>query len=64
MLFSVALIHGAIALTALSHAFYYDLFKESAAVLGFSFRHTGDLLFRRPLLLYETDSSRNLNCCA
>ncbi|ALC83047.1 MULTISPECIES: ABC transporter permease [Bacillus] len=34
---SVALIHGAIALTALSHAFQYDLFKESAVVLGVFF---------------------------
>jgi len=30
----VALIHGAIALTALSHMFYYDLTKVSLAVLG------------------------------
>ncbi|WP_312098832.1 ABC transporter permease [Niallia sp.] len=30
----VALIHGAIALTALSHLFYYDLSKVSLAVLG------------------------------
>ncbi|MGG3572349.1 ABC transporter permease [Bacillus gobiensis] len=34
---AVALIHGAIALTALSHAFQYDLFKESASVLGVFF---------------------------
>ncbi|MFP9129581.1 ABC transporter permease [Niallia sp. BSM11] len=30
----VALIHGAVALTALSHLFYYDLTKISTAVLG------------------------------
>lgn len=30
----VALIHGAVALTALSHMFYYNLFKESVIVLG------------------------------
>ncbi|WP_449537375.1 ABC transporter permease [Ferdinandcohnia sp. Marseille-Q9671] len=30
----VALIHGAVALTALSHLFYYDLTKVSIAVLG------------------------------
>lgn len=30
----VALIHGAVALTALSHAFQYNLFTESIAVLG------------------------------
>ncbi|TRZ40364.1 ABC transporter permease [Niallia circulans] len=30
----VALIHGAVALTALSHFFYYDLTKISTAVLG------------------------------
>lgn len=30
----VALIHGAVALTALSHLFYYNLFKESAMVLS------------------------------
>ncbi|MDA7025150.1 ABC transporter permease [Bacillus sp. CLL-7-23] len=30
----VALIHGAVALTALSHAFEYNLFKESATVLS------------------------------
>ncbi|WP_078378820.1 ABC transporter permease [Sutcliffiella halmapala] len=30
----VALIHGAVALTALSNMFYYDLFKESAIVLS------------------------------
>ncbi|MED2942352.1 ABC transporter permease [Bacillus swezeyi] len=33
----VALVHGAVALTALSHAFQYDLFKESAMVLGIFF---------------------------
>ncbi|MGG3801421.1 ABC transporter permease [Metabacillus fastidiosus] len=31
---TVALIHGAVALTALSHLFYYDLFKESVIVLS------------------------------
>lgn len=31
---AVALIHGAVALTALSHLFFYDLLKESAIVLG------------------------------
>jgi putative ABC transport system permease protein len=30
----VALIHGAVALTALSHLFYFNLFKESVAVLS------------------------------
>ncbi|MEU2316180.1 FtsX-like permease family protein, partial [Streptomyces albidoflavus] len=30
----VALIHGAVALTALSHFFYYDLTKISLSVLG------------------------------
>lgn len=30
----VALIHGAVALTALSHMFYHDMFKESVIVLG------------------------------
>lgn len=30
----VALIHGAVALTALSHLFFYDLLKESAIVLS------------------------------
>jgi putative ABC transport system permease protein len=34
---SVALIHGAVALTALSHLFYYDLFQESVIVLGVFF---------------------------
>ncbi|KAA6447255.1 FtsX-like permease family protein [Bacillus swezeyi] len=33
----VALVHGAVALTALSHAFQYNLFKESAMVLGIFF---------------------------
>ncbi|MFN2744919.1 FtsX-like permease family protein [Bacillus sp. z60-18] len=33
----VALVHGAVALTALSHAFRYNLFKESAMVLGIFF---------------------------
>ncbi|MED4531489.1 ABC transporter permease [Metabacillus fastidiosus] len=31
---TVALIHGAVTLTALSHLFYYDLFKESVIVLS------------------------------
>src|SRR5690625_2861825 len=31
---AVALIHGAVALTALSHLFVYSLFKESVMVLG------------------------------
>lgn len=31
---AVALIHGAVALTALSHMFFYSLVKESAMVLG------------------------------
>jgi putative ABC transport system permease protein len=30
----VALIHGAVALTALSHLFYFNLFKESVIVLS------------------------------
>lgn len=30
----VALIHGAVALTALAHMFYYNLFKESVIVLS------------------------------
>ncbi|RDW16653.1 ABC transporter permease [Oceanobacillus chungangensis] len=30
----VALVHGAVALTALSHMFYYNLFKQSVTVLG------------------------------
>ncbi|MFK7692215.1 ABC transporter permease [Paenibacillus sp. HJGM_3] len=30
----VALLHGAVALTSLSHLFFYDLFRESAVVLG------------------------------
>ncbi|RDW15797.1 ABC transporter permease [Oceanobacillus arenosus] len=30
----VALIHGAVALTALSHMFYYNMFKQSVMVLG------------------------------
>lgn len=30
----VALIHGAVALTALSNLFYFNLFKESVAVLS------------------------------
>lgn len=30
----VALVHGAVALTALSHLFFYSLFKESVMVLG------------------------------
>ncbi|OMI26998.1 ABC transporter permease [Bacillus haynesii] len=34
---AVALVHGAVALTALSHAFQYNLFKESAMVLGVFF---------------------------
>jgi putative ABC transport system permease protein len=34
---SVALIHGAVALTALSHLFYYDLFQESVIVLSVFF---------------------------
>jgi putative ABC transport system permease protein len=33
----VALIHGAVALTALSHLFYYDLFQESVIVLSVFF---------------------------
>lgn len=33
----VALIHGAVALTALSNAFRYNLFTESAIVLGVFF---------------------------